>query len=215
MATIPVSYSKYTTEYYERLKRNTPSYYQNADADTNFDKFLMSFAESLAKMRMAIENLGYRNDFDITSRSQLINIARNFGIYVDEAAWDVQRAFVGLASRWIDRKGTEIGFKALISSYGRNSEIDELASYFPHCGDYTGSGSLLCGESSPVINCGVLTALPDGHKLFDLASSLSILQIKLENYNSGETDFNNALLKALDFLKPIHIEFANPPFVVL
>jgi hypothetical protein len=215
VASIPTTLSKYTDIYAARLRTLIPQTYFNADTDGNLLLFVNVMSEMLAKLRMSVEDLSMRNDYDVTNRVQLKNIASTFGLYVDENVWTVQRAFVGLASRWVDRKGTDIGFRALIASYGRDSTVEELATYFPHFGDTTVDGSLLFGDTTPTIYFGREVVLSDSHKLYDLSNALSIIQIKLENYNPAEVEFNNALLAALEFLKPIHVSFATPPFVTL
>ena len=122
MEQMDIVYSKGTEEIAQSMMSQIPAHHA---ADDNMKKFIYVMAETQAMFKLAANDLLASKRGSTVRDSELADMAENFNIQVDRNFMDKQKAFVQLASKWIDRKGTRLAFQTLISSYDKNSDISE------------------------------------------------------------------------------------------
>jgi Ca2+-binding EF-hand superfamily protein len=219
MEQMDIIYSKGTEEIAQSMMSQIPAHHA---ADDNMKKFIYVMAETQAMFKLAADDLLASKRGSTVRDSELADMAENFNIQVDRNFMDKQKAFVQLASKWIDRKGTRLAFQTLISSYDKNSDISEIYEYWPKCGDNYMLGTTLIqltcgmdGESEGVPMKAGSNLLAESHLLSPLSEIKSLLRIKMEGYDSTDTIFNKSLEEAVKRITPIHILIDSVPFETL
>jgi hypothetical protein len=219
MEQMDIVYSKGTEEIAQSMMSQIPAHHAD---DDNMKKFIYVMAEAQAMFKLAADDLLASKRGSTVRDSELADMAENFNIQIDRNFMEKQKAFIQLASKWVDRKGTKLAFQTLIASYDKNSDIFEIYEYWPKCGD-----QYMLGETLVQLTCGMDGAvegepmvvganlLPDNHLLSPLAEIKSLLRIKIEDYDPEATIFNKSLEEAVKRITPIHISIDSAPFETL